>query len=158
MRAAALRARSNRALRELSLEVFDRTFAVTRVLRLLTIVIAAVAIISALAAIQLERAREFAVLRATGVTRRGMAGLLMGEGFLMGVAAGILSLPLGLSMSMVLVRVINRRSFGWSIDMAVNPEHLLTALALGGIAGLMAAVFPALRMTAAPPASGLRYE
>lgn len=158
LKQSGLQARSNRALRELSLAIFDRTFAITGVLRLLTVIIAVVAIVSALAAIQLERAREFAMLRATGVTRRGLAGLLMGEGALMGLAAGILSLPLGLMMSMVLISVINRRSFGWTIDMALSPEHFLTALLLSVAAGLVAAVYPALRMTSALTAEGLRHE
>jgi putative ABC transport system permease protein len=158
LRDTGLRARSNRALRELSLQIFDRTFAITGVLRLLTMIIAVVAIVSALAAIQLERAREFAMLRAAGVTRRGVAGLLMGEGALMGLAAAVLSLPLGLLMSMVLIIVINRRSFGWTIDMALTPDHFVTALVLGGMAGLLAAVYPALRITGVLPAEGLRYE
>ncbi len=158
LKQSGLQARSNRELRELSLAIFDRTFAITGVLRLLTVIIAVVAIVSALAAIQLERAREFAMLRATGVTRRGLAGLLMGEGALMGLAAGILSLPLGLMMSMVLISVINRRSFGWTIDMALSPEHFLTALLLSVAAGLVAAVYPALRMTSALTAEGLRHE
>ena len=60
--------RSNREIREVSLNVFDQTFAITHVLRLLAILVAFIAVFSALMSLQLERARELALLRATGMT------------------------------------------------------------------------------------------
>jgi putative ABC transport system permease protein len=62
--------RSNRDIQGFTLEIFDRTFTITNVLRLLAILVAVVGVLSALLALQLERAREFAVLRATGMTTR----------------------------------------------------------------------------------------
>src|SRR5690606_31075595 len=80
--------RSNRALRQASLDVFDRTFTITTVLRLLAVAVAFVGVLSALMALQLERARELAVLRAEGLTpgqlwryvslQTGVMGLLAG--------------------------------------------------------------------------------
>jgi putative ABC transport system permease protein len=60
---------TNRGIRALSLEIFDRTFTITEVLRLLAIGVAFVGILSALMALELERAKDYAVLRATGMTR-----------------------------------------------------------------------------------------
>ena len=46
---------SNRGLRQGSLEIFDRTFAITAALRLLAIVVAFIGVLSALMSLQLER-------------------------------------------------------------------------------------------------------
>ena len=95
-------ARSNRALREYSLAIFDRTFVITGVLRLLALVVAFVGVVSAFMALTLERAREYATLRAVGMTPRELYGLVGLETGLMGLVAGLLSLPLGLVLAAVL--------------------------------------------------------
>ncbi len=79
-----LQVRSNREIRAQSLEIFDRTFAITRVLRLLAIGVAFVGVFSALMALQLERTREHAVLRATGVTPGQLSLLTLLQTGLMG--------------------------------------------------------------------------
>ena len=106
--------RSNRTLRETSLAVFDRTFTITIVLRLLATLVAFVGVLSALMALQLERAREIAVLRASGVTGAQVLGLVSSQTGVMGLIAGLLAMPLGTVLALVLVLVINRRSFGWT--------------------------------------------
>jgi putative ABC transport system permease protein len=155
---AGLRARSNRSLRNQSLEIFDRTFAITEVLRLLTIIIATTGILGALMAIQLERGREFAVLRANGLTPRDLKKLVLTESGLMGTVAGILAIPLGVVMAAVLIFVINRRSFGWSMELMLEPRYLLSALAIGLLAGVLAGVYPAWHMAGTSPALALRDE
>ena len=154
----SLRIRSNRTLREKSLAIFDRTFVITDVLRLLAICIAMVGILSALMAIQLERAREFAVLRATGLTPKQLFSLITTESGLMGLIAGLIACPLGMVMAWVLIFIINRRSFGWSMQFNFDIEPLLTAIGLSIAAGLIAGVYPALRMAKSLPAQALRYE
>lgn len=153
-----LRVRSNRTIRDRSLEIFDRTFTITGVLRLLAMCIAAVGILSALTAIQLERATEFAVLRALGLSPPQLWGLVAAESGLMGLVAGILACPLGLVMAWVLIHVINLRSFGWSMELVFSPEPWITALALSVVAALAAGMYPAYRMASRVPASNLRYE
>ncbi|MEL6616173.1 MAG: FtsX-like permease family protein, partial [Bacteroidota bacterium] len=86
--------RSNRSLREASLEIFDQTFVVTNVLRLLAVLVAFVGVLSALMALQLERRRELAMLRAQGMTRREVARMVVAQTGLMGLWAGALALPL----------------------------------------------------------------
>ena len=155
---SGLQARSNRSLRQQSMAIFDRTFAITEVLRLLTILIATTGILAALMAIQLERGREFAVLRANGLTPGGLGGLVLTESGLMGLISGVLAIPLGLVMAVVLIDVINRRSFGWSMELLLEPRYLAGALLLGLLAGLLAGVYPAWRMARIAPASALRDE
>ena len=153
-----LAVRSNREIREESLKVFDRTFVVTGVLRLLAIVVAFVGVLSALTALQLERQRELGVLRATGLTPGQLWRLVTAQTGLMGMAAGLLSIPAGLAMAWIMIRVINRRSFGWTLELGVAPGDLLAAVALAVAAALVAGLYPARRMAAVSPAEALRDE
>lgn len=149
---------SNRALREASLATFDRTFAVTAVLRLLALLVAFVGILNALMAMQIERSHELAVLRANGLTPQQLWGLVIGETGLIGLLAGLLALPLGILQALVLILVINRRSFGWSMQVAIDPLILLQAFGLALLAALLAGVYPAWRMARTAPALALRRD
>jgi putative ABC transport system permease protein len=150
--------RSNRALREASLEIFDRTFAITSVLRTLTVAVAFIGMLAALMALQLERAREMAVLRTLGLTPRQVWGLVTAETGLMGLLAGVLAVPGGLVLAGILVFVINRRSFGWTMPIDPSPEILLQGVALSVLAAVLAGLYPAWRMARALPADALRDE
>jgi putative ABC transport system permease protein len=150
--------RSNRVLRDASLEVFDRTFAITSVLRVLATVVAVIGVLSALMALQLERGRELGVLRAQGFTPTEVWRLVLVETGLLGATAGGLAVPVGLGLALVLIRVINRRAFGWSIETTVPAEILLQAVGLAVLAALVAGAYPAWRMARTPPAPALRAE
>lgn len=150
--------RSNRALREASLEIFDRTFAITGVLRTLTVAVAFVGMLAALMALQLERTREIGVLRVLGLTPRQVWGLVTAQTGIMGLLAGLLAVPGGLLLAGVLVLVINRRSFGWTMPIDPSPSILLQGVALSVLAAVLAGLYPAWRMATAPPAEGLRDE
>lgn len=154
----ALSIQSNRDLKRASLAVFDRTFLITGVLRLLAGLVAFVGVLSALMALQLERSRELGVLRATGLTPGQLWQLVTAQTGLMGVAAGLFALPVGLTLSAIMIYVINRRSFGWTIRMDWSPEVLLQALALAVGAALLAGIYPAFRMARTEPAVALREE
>ncbi len=150
--------RSNRDIQSITLEIFDRTFTITNILRLLAIVVAVVGVLSALLALQLERAREFAVLRATGMTAGEIGRLVSLQTGFMGAAAGLLALPTGILLAAVLIFVINRRAFGWTLPFQVDPLLLLETLALAMVAALLAGLYPMWRMTRAQPAEALRTE
>ena len=150
--------RSNRALREGSLAIFDRTFAITGVLRTLTVVVAFIGVLAALMALGLERAREVGVLRTLGLTPRQVWVLLTAQSGLMGLIAGVLAVPGGLLLAWVLVFVINRRSFGWTMPLSPSPSILLQGIALSVLAAVLAGLYPAWRMAAALPADAVRDE
>ena len=150
--------RANRDIQQFTLDIFDRTFVITQVLRLLAILVAVVGILSALLALQLERAREFAVLRATGMTTMEVGGLASLQTGLMGAAAGLLAIPTGLLLAAVLIFVINRRAFGWSLPFEINPLLLLETLGLAISTALLAGLYPIWRMARARPADALRME
>lgn len=149
---------ANADIRRLTLTIFDRTFAITHVLRLLAIVVAFVGVLSALIALQLERMREYAMLRATGMTAREVAAMIATQTLAMGLLAGLFALPLGLMMSDILIDVINRRSFGWSMLHTLPPKVLIEALLLALGAALIAGVYPMRRVAQVRPAEALRGE
>jgi len=150
--------RSNRTLRALSMEVFDRTFAITSVLQLLAIGVAFIGILSALMALQLERNRELAVLRATGFTPGQVFGYVTLQTGLMGLFAGVLALPLGGVLASMLVFVINRRSFGWTMQFTIPPTILVQAIVLAVLAAWLAGLYPSWRMSRANPSLALRED
>lgn len=154
----ALIVRSNRALRRASVEIFDRTFAITGVLRALATIVAVIGVLSALMALALERARELAILRATGLTPSQLWALVTTETGLMGFIAGLLAVPLGVALALALILVINRRSFGWSLGVTIDPLILLQGAGLAVAAALLAGLYPAWRMARSTPAAALREE
>jgi putative ABC transport system permease protein len=153
-----LRIRSNLDLREASLEIFDRSFTITSVLRVLAMIVAFVGVLSALMALQLERSRELGTLRAMGFTPSQIWRMITSQTGLMGLIAGLLSLPMGLALAAGLIFVVNRRSFGWSMDMQIFPIVLIEAIALALVAALLAGIYPAIRMAMSSPAEALREE
>ena len=157
-RSQGLMMRSNKDIRELSLAIFDRTFAITHVLRLLTVGVAFVGILSALMALSLERRSEFAVLRALGMTPLELRRILFSQTGLMGLISGILALPLGVLMSAILVAVINVRSFGWTMQFTIPTSVLLESVVLALVAALLAGWFPAWHLSRMSPSQALRHQ
>ena len=124
----------------------------------LSIAVAFIGVVSALMAMQMERSTEFGTLRAIGFTPRQVWLMFTSQTGLMGVAAGLLALPLGLIQGAVLIFVVNRRSFGWSMDMEIYPLMLVQAVGIAAAAALLAAVYPAIRMSRSSPAEVLHEE
>lgn len=153
-----IQVQSSAEIRGRSLAIFEQTFAVTRVLRLVTVLVAFVGVLGALMLLQLERMRELAILRATGMTARQVGALVLGQTGLMGLLAGLLALPLGLVMAWVLIHVINLRAFGWTLGWTLDPGILLEALTLSLVAALLAGLWPAWRAGRVAPAEVLRDE
>jgi putative ABC transport system permease protein len=150
--------RPNQALRDDALVIFDRTFAITGALQLLATGVAFIGVLSALLSLLLEKQREVGILRAVGLTVRQLWGLVMLETGLMGAVAGLLAMPTGFALSLILIYIINRRSFGWTLQMEVDPAPFLSALAVAVVAALLAGIYPARKMGKMLAAEGLRYE
>ncbi|HEX9331829.1 MAG TPA: FtsX-like permease family protein, partial [Anaerolineales bacterium] len=146
------------ALRQDALVVFDRTFAITAAMQLVTTLVAFIGVLSSLLAMQLEKAREMGILRALGLTITEMRRLTFWETGLLGASAGLLSLPTGYILAWILIFVINRRSFGWTLQMQVDPAPVVQAFFLSVCAALLAAVYPAWRLSHMQAAEALRGE
>jgi putative ABC transport system permease protein len=152
------RIRSADAIRETSLEIFDRTFQITEVLRILAAIVAFLGVLSALLSIELERGRELAILRTLGFTPRELTTTLLAQTGLLGAAAGLAAIPIGAVLAMLLVHVINRRSFGWTMDFVLSPGAPAAGLLLAIGAALLAGIYPALRSARGGLAGALREE
>jgi putative ABC transport system permease protein len=150
--------RPNRALRSEVLSVFDRTFAITGALQILVTLVAFIGVLSVLLSIELERQHELGILRAVGLTIRQLWQLLLLETGLMGATAGILAMPTGYVLAIILVYIINRRSFGWTLQMQVIPEPFLQAFVVAVLAALLAGIYPAHRLGKMAISEAIRSE
>ena len=120
-------------IRALSLRAFDRTFAVTYALELAAVVIGLLGLSSSFGALVLARRREFGLLRHLGMTRRQIAAMLAVEGALVSGIGLVVGFCLGALISLILIHVVNRQSFHWSMELFV-PWAALTSAALGVLA------------------------
>ena len=150
--------RSNAQLRDLSMSIFERTFVITRVLYWLAAGVAAIGLISALLAWELERSHELAILRSLGLTPGGAAMLIEGQTGFMGLVALMAAIPAGLLTAWLLIDVINRRAFGWRIDVHLSGAQFGNALLLAIAAALVAGLYPARRVAHAAIAGDIREE
>ncbi|MGP1678428.1 MAG: FtsX-like permease family protein [Burkholderiales bacterium] len=126
--AANLESGSPGAIRARSLNVFDRTFAVTYALEAVAVLIGLFGLSSSFGALVLARSREFGMLRHVGMTRRQIGAMLAAEGALVSALGLALGLALGWVISLVLIHVVNRQSFHWSMELH-PPWGLLALLA-----------------------------
>jgi putative ABC transport system permease protein len=112
-------------IREVSLRIFDRSFAVTYAMEAVAVLVGLFGLSSSLGAIVLARRREFGVLRHLGLTRGQIRGMLAAEGGLLALVGSAAGLAAGAAISLVLVYVVNRQSFHWSMEL--HPPYLLLA-------------------------------
>ena len=112
-------------IRQTSLAIFDRSFAVTYALEAVAVLVGLFGLSSSVRAIVLARRREFGMLRHIGMTRRQIGAMLAAEGGMLAVLGVVVGLILGGAISLVLIHVVNRQSFNWSMD--VHPPYLLLA-------------------------------
>ena len=145
-------------IRKASLAIFDRSFAVTYALEAVAVIVGLFGLSSSVAAIVLARRREFGVLRHLGMTRRQIGAMLAAEGgllALLGVGAGLV---LGGAISLILIHVVNRQSFNWSMDLH-PPYGLLLGLSLLLIAlSSLTAVFSGREATGIGPVRAVRED
>ena len=116
------------AIRARSLDIFDRTFAVTYALEAVAVLIGLFGLSSSFGALVLARSREFGMLRHVGMTRRQIGAMLAAEGALVSALGLALGLALGWVIGLVLIHVVNRQSFHWSMELHM-PWGLLALLA-----------------------------
>ena len=138
-----LEMRSNHRLRQEAMEIFDQTFAITRLLQLIGLLIAVCGIALMLLVLGREQLPELALYRSIGASSRQIFGLFVGKGLGMGVMGLIIGAIGGIVLAMVLIFVINRAYFGWTIQvhwpLSELTEQALTILG----AAVIASIYPA---------------
>ena len=146
-----IRVTDTRSIRDEVRKVMRNTFAVTDALEAVAAVVALLSVLGALAALVLERTREIGVLRAIGADRRQIVRALLVEGGLVAVAGLVLGALTGGLLSAVLVRVLNRESFGWTLEIATPWGRVLLVAGILFTAALLATLPPARRASRIPP-------
>ncbi len=134
---------SNGEIRRQGIRVFDQTFAITYALEAISIVVAIGGIAGALMSIVMDRKREFGVLRFLGATSGQIRKLILVEAGLIGLLANATGLALGFVLSLVLVYVINKQSFGWTIQFHWPVAVLFVSLTVVYAATVLAGIVPA---------------
>jgi putative ABC transport system permease protein len=134
---------SNGEIRQQAIRVFDQTFAITYAVEAISILVAIGGVAGALISIVIDRRREFGVLRYLGGTSAQIRKLILVEAGLIGILANVLGLVLGYVLSLVLVYVINKQSFGWTIQFHWPVAVLLSSLSIVYVATVLAGLFPA---------------
>jgi len=134
---------SNRTLRREALRIFDRTFAITYALEAVAVVVAVMGVAGALLALVIDRRRELGLLRFLGGSTGQVRRLILMEAGLLGLLANLAGFALGVLLSLILIFVINKQSFGWTIQFHWPVALLLGGLSLVYAATLAAAIYPA---------------
>ncbi|HEY7981358.1 MAG TPA: FtsX-like permease family protein [Candidatus Eremiobacteraceae bacterium] len=149
---------SSAELRAGALAQFDRTFAVTYALDAIVLTVALLGIVATLSAQVLERRQEIGVLRCIGILRREVVAMVVGEAAWLGVLGSLLGIAAGYVVAWILVFVVNKQAFGWTIDFGLAPlADLRLALAVivtAAIAGLL----PAAQAARVPAGEAVRAE
>lgn len=150
--------RSNQSLREDVLVVFDRTFAITNALRFIATLVSFIGILSATLIILLDRKREFGMLKAIGFRQKELNQLVLTETGLMGFFAGIFAIPTGIVISLILVYVINLRSFGWTIQFYLDFWTIIQGVIIAILAAFTASIYPLRKLNKLKPIMVMRDE
>ncbi|MCE3234141.1 MAG: conserved rane protein of unknown function [Vampirovibrio sp.] len=146
-----LHIRSNRELREEVLRIFDRTFAITYALHVIAIAVALLAVMNSLFALVLEARREFGILKYLGAEDRQIGKIVMIKAGLLGFFGNVSGLAVGFLLSYLLIYVINKQSFGWTIRFELPLAFLIQSFLLVMATSILSGLIPA-RLAAKTPA------
>ncbi|MGB9464846.1 MAG: FtsX-like permease family protein [Candidatus Acidiferrum sp.] len=134
---------SNRDLRTEAIRIFDRTFAITYALEAVAVIVAVMSVAGALLALVIDRRRELGLLRFLGAAAGQIRKQILVEAGLLGLLANFVGLALGFALSLVLIYVINKQSFGWTIRFHWPVAVLLGATSVVYMATVLAGLYPA---------------
>jgi putative ABC transport system permease protein len=134
---------SNRSLRTEAIRTFDRTFVITYALEAISVIVAVMGVAGALLALVVDRRREFGLLRFLGAATAQIRKLILVEAGLIGLLANLVGFSLGLALSLILIYVINKQSFGWTIQFHWPATVLVGSLVGVFLATILAGLYPA---------------
>jgi len=140
------------------MDIFDQTFLITYALEWIAIVVALLGIANTLFVSILERKREIGILRAIGASRPQVIRIVLAEAFYMGIIGNIIGLICAFFLSLLLIFVINKASFGWTLQFHFPPQIILHSFLLAGSAALIAGYLPAKRASETDLKEAIAYE
>jgi len=133
----------NREIRAEVMKIFDQTFLITYALLAIAIVVAVLGIINTLSALILERAGELALLRLLGMSPAEIRRMIVLESSILGVASTVAGLVMGYALSWILIFVINKQSFGWTIEFHTPARLIAASLVVTFLSAVLAGLAPA---------------
>jgi putative ABC transport system permease protein len=148
----------NREIRGEVMKIFDQTFLITYALLGIAIVVAVLGIINTLSALILERTRELALLRVLGMSRAEVRRMIVLESGIVGLTSTVVGLAMGYVLSWILIFVINKQSFGWTIEFHTPAALIATSLAVTFAAAVCAGFAPAQFAAGIDVATALKTE
>lgn len=155
---ARIDVQTTRDLRGFVIAIFNRTFAITYALYIISITIAVLGIVSTLFALVLERRREIGLLRYLGLTTRDVRNMVFYEAAYIGILGGFTGLVSGILLALLLIFVINRQAFGWLIELHMPWDFLGESFVLVIVAAVIAGIYPASVAARMKTAEAVRTE
>jgi putative ABC transport system permease protein len=149
---------TNRSLRQEAIRIFDRTFAITYALEAVAIFVAIMGVGGALLALVIDRRREFGLLSFLGASHGQQRRIILFEAGLLGLLANVAGVILGFFLSLLLIFVINKQSFGWTIQFHWPVIALLSGLFTVYVATVLAGIYPARVATRLVPIEVIHEE
>jgi len=144
------------SVKQASVRVFEQTFRITGALNILTLGVAAFALLASLMTLSTMRLPQVAPLWALGETRARLARIEVVKTLGLVMLTWIVALPVGLALAWVLLVVVNVEAFGWRLPMQLFPGDWLRLLGLAALTSVLAAAYPALGLMRTPPAQLLK--
>jgi putative ABC transport system permease protein len=149
---------SHRELRNEVLKIFDQTFAITYSLELIAIIVAILGIVNSLNALIIDRRRDIGILRAVGGSRRQIEKTVLIEAGMIGFFSLMLGLLCGFLLSLLLIYVINKQSFGWTIQFSIPLWSLIETGMMVMVTSVGAGWIPAKKAAQMKTVESLRME
>jgi putative ABC transport system permease protein len=134
---------SSREIRASVMEIFDQTFLITYALLAVAIAVAVLGIINTLVALILERTRELALLRVLGMTAAEVRRMIVIESSILGGTSTIAGLVMGYVLSWILINIVNKQSFGWTIEFHTPAGLIALSLGVTFLSSILAGLVPA---------------
>ena len=150
--------RSNTELKKQVLEVFDKTFAITYSLEIIAILVAVLGLFNTLVSLILERKREIGILRFIGAFTRQIKRMILIEAGILGLIGSAMGLVAGVVVSYILIFVINKQSFGWTIQVHFPYIFILLLVAFSWGVSVLAGLYPARLAQELNPKEAVRVE
>ena len=149
---------SHRELRNEVLKIFDQTFAITYALEFIAIIVAVLGIINSLNALIIERQRDIGIVRAVGAFQKQIGKTTLIEAGMIGFFSHIFGLLCGFLLSILLIYVINKQSFGWTIQFSIPLWSLIESWLVVMLTSIGAGFIPARRAAKMNVVESLRME
>lgn len=149
---------TNREIRGAVMRIFDQTFMITYALLGIAVAVAVLGIINTLTALILERTRELALLRVIGMTVREITAMMVVESAILGLVSTLIGIAMGYALSWILIFVINKQSFGWTIEFHTPAAIIAVSTIVTFLAAALAGLAPARLATRIDLAAAIKSE